>query len=171
MKIREESPHHSKIKSRKNEQVRRAGAWRDSTRRRACRCFERSGRRGPDSDDTAPAVERAVYFGRRRVAYFVALRFDFMILDSVDADGLKRAVAHMKGDLDDLNAAPVERVHQCGAEVQAGSRRGNRSALPREYRLIAIAIVSAILAFDVRRQRHVADRVNRLLDRYPVFCP
>jgi hypothetical protein len=87
MKIREESPHHSKIESRKNEQVRRTGAWHDSTRRRACRCFERPGRRGPDSDDTAPAVERAVYFGSRRVAYFVALRFDFMILDAVDADG------------------------------------------------------------------------------------
>ena len=56
-------------------------------------------------------------------------------------------------------------------EVQSGRRRGNRTALARINRLIAIAIGDRIGTLDVRRQRHVADRVDRFADGRAVLGP
>ena len=50
------------------------------------------------------------------------------------------------------------------SEVQTGCRRGDRPTLASINRLITIAIGQAILAPDVRRQRHVADPIDRLDD-------
>ena len=107
--------------------------------------FERARRRRADGDD-APAVGAgAVDRGRGGRADLVALRFDAVILDPIDADRLKGAVADMEGDLGDLHAAVDERRRQLGREVQAGGRRGDRAARPGEDRLVAVAIVVSIV--------------------------
>ena len=51
-----------------------------------------------------------------------------------------------------------------------GGRR-HRPAAPREHRLIPFAIGVAIAALDVRRQRHVSNRVDRRLERRAILGP
>ena len=94
-----------------------------------------------------------------------------MILDALDADRLKRAVAHVQRNLGELDAARLQRGNQRLAEMQACGRRGDRSTLVREQRLIAVAVIRPIAALDVRWQGHVTDRVDRLVDRRAVLGP
>src|SRR6267142_3034312 len=94
-----------------------------------------------------------------------------MILDAVDAYGLKSTVAHVQGDFGDLDAARRERGQQSGREVQPRRRCGNRPTPARKDGLVAIAIGRAVAALDVRRQRHVTNRVNGIRHRSAVLGP
>ena len=55
--------------------------------------------------------------------------------------------------------------------MKAGGRRGNRAAGAGEHGLVAFAIVDAVAAFDVRRQRHVSDRIDRFVHGGSVLGP
>ena len=48
--------------------------------------------------------------------------------------------------------------------MQPGGRGRDRAARASEDGLIAIAVVGAVVALDVRRQRHVADRIDGRVD-------
>src|SRR6476620_1905031 len=52
--------------------------------------------------------------------------------------------------------------------MQAGRRCGNRPAFVRVHRLVPLVIVGPIVAPDVRRQRNMADAIDRRLERQPV---
>src|SRR5438094_149598 len=119
--------------------------------------LERPRRRRADCNDAAPRAPRARDRAGRRVADRVALRLETVILDTLDADRLKRAIADVQGDLGERDAARLQRGNQRLAEVQACGRRGDRSTVVREQRLIAIMVIRPIVALDVRRQRHVTD--------------
>src|SRR5260370_25804126 len=91
-----------------------------------------------------------------------------MLLDALRSDGLKRAVTDVERDGDHLDPGCRERLDEAGSEMQSRGRRGDRSARPREHRLITLAILDAIVAPDVRRQRDMADRVDRGVERRAV---
>ena len=84
----------------------------------------------------------------------------FVILDAIDADGLKGSEADVQSDLDSFGPALPDSVKDCGGEVKAGCWRRNRAALPGIDSLIAFSIRDRIRAFDIRGQRDVADAVQ-----------
>ena len=133
--------------------------------------LQRPRRRRADGDDATAAVERAVDRRGRRFVDLIALRLEPVILDPFGPDRLERAVADVQRDLGDADAATRERRRERRAEVQARRRRGDRSARAREDRLIPLAVLAAIVALDVRRQRHVADRVDGFVERRAVVGP
>jgi hypothetical protein len=92
------------------------------------------------------------------------LRLETMVFDALYPHWLKRPVADMQRNLGCLNASTSEAVHDRWSEMQSGGGRSNRPALTGEYRLIPISIVCAIVAFDVRRERNVSDRVDEVSD-------
>ena len=94
-----------------------------------------------------------------------------MRLDPIDANRLERAIADVERDLDDLDAACGERREQRRTHVQPRRGRRHGAALAGEHGLIPAPIVEAIRPFDVRRQRHVADRIHRRLDRRSILRP
>jgi hypothetical protein len=53
--------------------------------------------------------------------------------------------------------------------MKAGCRRGDRSALAREYRLISLGVLRKVRALDVRRQRNMAVPLDCLLGRQSAF--
>ncbi len=116
-------------------------------------------------------VERRIDGYRRVRVDRVRLRFEPMVLDAVDAHRLKGAVPDMQRDFRGLHAADRKRVHQLGSEVQTRGRRRHRPAAAREHCLVADAIVLPIAALDVGRQRHMADRVNGIINRRAVVGP
>ena len=90
---------------------------------------------------------------------------------SIDAHRLKRAVADVQRDGRALDAPLVQRVEKLRREMQAGGRRRDRAALARIHGLIPLAIALRVVALDVRRQRHVADLVDRVLDARAALRP
>ena len=79
-----------------------------------------------------------------------------VLLDVVDAHGLKRARADVQRDVSELDARLAAGLQDRRVEMQAGGRRGNRAGLAREHGLVALAILEFGRAGDVRRQRHLA---------------
>src|SRR6476659_7759087 len=55
--------------------------------------------------------------------------------------------------------------------MQPGRWRRHGPALARKHRLVALSVVRTIRSLDVRRQRHVTDRVDRGVDRRRVLRP
>lgn len=88
-----------------------------------------------------------------------------MRFDAVASDRLEGAVADVKRDLDPLDPLRRQRVEQGTREVQAGGGCRHRAGCRRVDGLIPLAIVAGVRPLDVRRQRDVADRVDRRLDR------
>src|SRR6185503_19942981 len=95
----------------------------------------------------------------------VALRLEPMLFDALNTHRLERAVADVERDLDDDDPARGERSRQRGADVKPRRGRSNGPALPREDGLIPIAIAGPIGPLDVRRQRNMPYRVDRVVDR------
>jgi hypothetical protein len=94
-----------------------------------------------------------------------------MLLDLLRPHRLERAVAHVQRQRDTLHPARLERVEDRRGEVKAGSRRRDRAALAGVDGLVAVAVEFRIRALDVGRQRHMADRVDRVPHRRAVVGP
>ncbi len=72
------------------------------------------------------------------------------------ADRLEGAEADVEGDVLDLDALCFQRVEDLGGEVEAGRGRGGGAGLVGVDGLVAGAILSLVVAVDVRGERHVA---------------
>jgi hypothetical protein len=94
-----------------------------------------------------------------------------VVLDALDADGLKGSVADVESDFGEIDAAGGQRGQQRRGEVESGGGRRDRPAVAREDGLVADAVCGEVVALDVRRQRHVSDRVDRLVHGRPVVGP
>jgi hypothetical protein len=79
------------------------------------------------------------------------------VSEILGADRLKGSKTYVEGDGFDLDAALTELIKNFGSEVKTGGRSGGRSGFVRVHRLIAFAVFRAVVAMDIRRQRHVAD--------------
>ena len=170
MEVREQAADDAEAVARIDEEIGAAGTGDDPAVGAGNR-FERPRRRRADGDDAPAFVAGLVDDRRRPPVDLVVLRLESMIFDAIDADRLKRAVADVQRDLDQLDAARLERHHQCRREVQSGGRRRHRTARAREDGLVAVAVGGAVVPLDVRRQRHVTDRVDRRRDRGAIFGP
>ena len=109
-----------------------------------------------DRDNSAALLERTVDCGGCVPGNGIALFVKAVILDALDADGLKRTEAHVQCDFGDFDAALLKAAQDFGREVEAGSGRGNRTALAGVDGLVALAIPLAVFAGNVRWQGHVA---------------
>ena len=120
----------------------------------------------------APALGAGAVDGRCGGAGdFVALGVEDVIFDALDADRLEGAVADVQCQVGDLHAAVGERRSAAAGEMEARRWRGDRAARAREDGLIAVAVFGAVFPLDIRRQRHVADGVHRLVQRRSVSGP
>src|SRR6185295_3589494 len=107
-----------------DEEIRLALAGLDPPVMRERHRLERPRRRRADGDDAALAVEGAGDGRRRRGADAVVLRLEAVILDPLDADRLKGAIADVEGNRGGLDAACGECGDERGGEVEAGGGRG-----------------------------------------------
>ena len=115
---------------------------------------------GASGDDAALFAEGGIDSfgsgGRQRVVFGV----ETDVFDVFSADRLEGAEADVEGDGFDLNAAGAELFEDFGSKVEAGGGSGGGAELVGEDGLVALAIVSGIVAVDVWGQRHVADAIE-----------
>src|SRR5687767_15511981 len=85
--------------------------------------------------------------------------------------GQEGAGADMESEGLAEDSRQIERVDQTRGEMQGGSRSRDGALAGREHGLVivAVAIVGAALAGNVRRQRHPADAFQEDLDRFLAF--
>ena len=122
--------------------------------------FEGSNRCGSDGDDPTRSAESLVYGGGGAGGDGIRFGMKFVILDTIDADGLKGSEADMESDFGGLDSALADAVEGFRGEMKAGGRGGDRSALLGVDGLIAFAIAGGIRARDVGRERDVADAIE-----------
>src|ERR1700761_5144172 len=89
-----------------------------------------------------------------------AFAVQMMVFEILTVHRLKSSEAHMQRDTRNLRAGVLTSLKNAVSEVKAGSRRGDRSALLCEYRLVTVAILGTIFTADVRRQRYVSHALN-----------
>src|SRR5262245_16080951 len=97
------------------------------------------------------------------VKYFIALRRYGVLFNLFDADRLEGRIADVMSDLNDLHAVSAQFVEGLRSEMQSGGRRRDRPTLARKDGLIARLVQPPFfdaLAFNVWRQRRIADLVN-----------
>ena len=92
----------------------------------------------------------------------VRLLMQPVILDALDAHGLKRAQADVQGEFGDLDATLLKAGEDFRGEVQSGRGGGDRAAFARIDGLVALVVGGAVGAVDVGRQGDVADLVDDL---------
>src|SRR6266545_6786110 len=85
-----------------------------------------------------------------------------MLFDAIRFDGLERAVADVQCHLNVLDATRRERVQLAGGEMQARGRGRDGPTLTSVNRLVAILVRLLVPTLDVRRQRDVADTIDRI---------
>ena len=93
------------------------------------RIFERARGRGPDGNHAPALLLRGIDRGSGSVADLVRLRIDQVILDTLGAYRLERAVPDMKRDRGALDAPRGQVVEHLRREVESGSRRCHRAAV------------------------------------------
>ena len=97
-----------------------------------------------------------------------------VLFDPLHPDGLKGSQSYVQRDLRGFNAAFFHAFKNLRGEVQTSGGRGYRSAFARIDGLIALPVRRTIGAFNVRRQRHVADAFderNEVRNRRETNCP
>ena len=92
-----------------------------------------------------------------------------MILGVLGAHGQEGAGPHMQRHPMAGDAARYERGEKRGREMEARGRRGDGALIPRIDGLIigAVAVIGGAARGDVRRQRHVAQAGDGLVERRP----
>jgi len=74
---------------------------------------------------------------------------DFVVLDALDADGLKSSEADVQGDIDGLDAALADAVNDLRCEMEAGGRSGYGAPVAGIDGLIAFAVIFFAAIFAV----------------------
>src|ERR1019366_2785232 len=90
--------------------VSRGGARRDGSCAGSNHVFEGADGGGADGDDAACILQSPIDGGGGAGGDGIGLRVEFVIFDSIDADGLKRPQAHVQGDGDGLDATLADAV-------------------------------------------------------------
>jgi hypothetical protein len=81
----------------------------------------------------------------------------------LDVDRLEGAGPNVQDDICTPDALFIESREQVRGEVQAGGRRGDRSALFRVDRLVAFSVCGLVDTRDVRREWNVAVFLDRFV--------
>jgi hypothetical protein len=85
---------------------------------------------------------------------------DFVILDSLGADGLKSSQADVQGDFGGIDSALANAVENFGSEVKSGGGGGDGAWRAGVDSLVALAVVRRISPRNVRRERNVSDAIE-----------
>src|SRR5579862_2216660 len=89
---------------------------------------------------------------------------NFVVLDSLGPDRLKRSQPNVKSDLGGLNAAFSNAIENLWREMQARGGRRDRPNLLRIDRLVTIPVGGRIGAINVGWKRHVPNPVERSVE-------
>ncbi len=129
------------------------------------RGLERAHDGGADGHDAAAARARRLQGARRVGGNDETLPLHAVLVHQLGGHRLEGADADVQRHRGALDSRRLEPPEQRGVEVQPGGGRGDGAGLAREHGLIALAIGGLVGAFDVRRQRHVAEPLEMRLDR------
>ena len=126
------------------------------------RGFKRASRGRADGDDSSAGGTRSIHDLRSFIADREPFRRHPMLADDFRADGFKRSVTHVQGDLHDPDAARFNLLKDARSEVQTRGRSRNCSAFPGIYGLITLAVRAGLVSatLDVRRQRSLPNLVD-----------
>ena len=135
----------------------------------ACGAFKNAQRRRADGDDAATACPRFVERGGGFGGDLAPLAVHLVLAGVVGLHGKECARSDVQRHEMARDTARAEGGEKLGREVQPGGRRGNGPVILRVDSLIAlaVAIIGAALQGDVRRQRHHADRADRIVENAP----
>ena len=89
----------------------------------------------------------------------------------IDLHRLEGAIADVQGNGRALDTFLLQAIEKLLGEMESGGRRRDRAALAGIHGLIPIAIALRVVPLDIRRQRHVADVLDRLFDARAVLRP
>src|SRR5258708_18658728 len=111
-----------------DEEVRGGGARDDASCTDSDRVFEGANGGGADGDDTTRIAASLIDGGSCARRNGIRLGVDLVILDALDAYGLKSSQADMQRDVGGLDAALADAIDDVSGELQAGGRGRNRAA-------------------------------------------
>jgi hypothetical protein len=171
VKVGQQSADNAKLVAGIDEEIGAASASRHPAATGGRHRFQRTRGGRADGNHAPPVGSCPIDRGAGLFPDLVRLLLHRVILDAVHSHRLERAVADVQRDLRDLDAARHQRRQQRGREMQPCCRRRHRPALARVHRLIPIAIRVPVVTLDVRRQRHVANRVDRIGHRRAILGP
>ena len=112
-----------------DEKVGSRRACHDGSRAAPSRVFESSNRGGAYGDDSTRRTQSLVDGESRLGGNEVTLGMNSVILDALDADGLKSSQAHMQRYLDGLDSALPDSVEDFRSEMEAGGGGGDRAVV------------------------------------------
>src|SRR5215472_13134238 len=163
MEVGEKSSHDAKFKSWVDEKVRLAWARLNFPVALPGRVFERPHRRGAHGYDAPALGQGAVELCGHRFRNIEALAMHFVVFQIGHMHWLKGSQSHVQSDLGNLDAASADVLENRRREMQTGCGRGDASASfgPGIDRLVALAVLAAVFAGDVRRQRHVTQLLHQ----------
>src|SRR5580704_16926953 len=86
---------------------------------------------------------------------------NLVLVDLLFVDGLECAQADIQRDRGHLDASLPQPLQNRGGKMQAGGGRRHGSWMIGENRLVTLAVRRLVFARDVRRQRNVAEPLDR----------
>src|SRR5579863_83014 len=124
--------------------------------------FKSSDHRGANRENRSSVAARSPNRSGRRFWNFVRFRMNLMIFQSLGANRLKRAQAHIERDFADLDSALAQTRKHRLRKMQAGRRRSDSAAVARKNRLVSLAVERFIFALDVWRQRNMSEPLDHI---------
>jgi hypothetical protein len=168
MEIGEHRRNHFEFESGINEEVRSGRPRGNPTCAEQCRVFESSNRSSAYADYSA-RIAKSLVDGKSSLSRDrIGFGMDFVILDAIDADGLKCSKAYVQSDLDSFDSALADSIEDFGGEVKTSCRSRHRAALLGIHSLITLPIRQGILAFDIRGQWDVPDAIEDRKEIHPI---
>ena len=154
MKIRDQSAHCAKSIARRDENTGCAGVRFQPTALRAVLQRAHGCRSG--GDDAPSILERMIHFGSGFRGHGIALRVELNVFQLDRPHRLKCSQPDMQSQITDANSPRANPIKNLLGKMQSCGGCGDRTRMVGKYRLIALAILRAVLPVDVWRQGNVA---------------
>ncbi len=131
--------------------------------------LQRPRSRSPRRNDAPALSQRSIHGLGSSSRQRVMLRMKPYIFNIFRTNRLKRPKPNMQRNRLDLHPTLTKLGKNLRRKVKSRSRRSRRSRLMRKHCLIAVLILLAIVAMNVRRQRHVPNLAeNRVKIRHRI---
>jgi len=165
VEVGQQDVHHLELEARRDEDLRRPGAWKHLAAARQNGGFQGAYHRRSHRHDPAIPVPGAADRLGGLGADFVAFALHAVILDPLGRHRLEGADPHVQRHPGDLDAGGGDLFQQALREVETGRGCGHGSGAAGVDRLIALAVLRRVRPVDVRWQGDVAQPLQVGLDR------
>lgn len=159
MKICQQRPDYTKLKSRIDKDVGLAGPGNDTAVVGRCYVFQRPDCGCAHGNNSATLLHCLVDLGSRLLGDVIAFAMHFVVFHAVGVNGLKRSQADVERNFGNVDSARADVTQDLGCEMQTGRWRGDTAAgfRPGVNGLVALPVLPAIFTRDVRRQGDMAE--------------